>query len=90
MHRGRLLTVVKATFVDPEGTTFERDVVRHPGAVAVVAITDDGSLVLVRQFRAAIGRWILEIPAGTRDVAEEPEEETGASSERRPATRPAS
>jgi 8-oxo-dGTP pyrophosphatase MutT (NUDIX family) len=76
VHRGRLLTVVKAHFVDPEGTPFERDVVRHPGAVAVVAVTDDASVVLVRQFRAAIGRAILEIPAGTRDVDGEPEEDT--------------
>jgi 8-oxo-dGTP pyrophosphatase MutT (NUDIX family) len=74
--RGYLLTVVEGTFEAPDGTRFERDIVRHPGAVAVVALTDGGGVVLVRQYRAAVDRWILEIPAGTRDVADEPAEET--------------
>ena len=56
----------------PTATPFERDVVRHPGAVAVVAVTDDGTVVLVRQYRPALDRWILEIPAGTCDVDGEP------------------
>ncbi len=65
-----------ATFTAPDGTRFERDIVRHPGAVAVVAVTDDGAVVLVRQYRASVDRWILEIPAGTRDVDGEPAAET--------------
>jgi 8-oxo-dGTP pyrophosphatase MutT (NUDIX family) len=76
VHRGRIITVVRATFVDPDGTTFERDVVRHPGAVAVVAVTDAGAVVLVQQYRPAVDRWILEIPAGTCDVPGEPNEVT--------------
>ena len=48
--------------------------VRHPGAVAVVAITDDDTVVLVQQFRAAIDGWLLELPAGTCDVEGEPAE----------------
>ena len=51
---------------------------RHPGAVAVVAVTEDQAVVLVRQYRAAVDRWILEIPAGTRDVDGEPAAETAA------------
>ena len=66
----------RATFVGPDGAAFTRDVVRHPGAVAVVAVTDGGSVVLVRQFRPAINQWVLEIPAGTRDVEDEPIEDT--------------
>ena len=50
--------------------------VRHPGAVAVVAISDDRSVVLVRQYRPALDQWILEIPAGTCDVAGEEAEVT--------------
>ena len=55
----------RATFLDPDGEPFDRDVVRHPGAVAVVAVTDDGAVVLVRQYRPAVDRWLLEVPAGT-------------------------
>jgi 8-oxo-dGTP pyrophosphatase MutT (NUDIX family) len=76
VHRGWAISLVKATFVDPDGVPFERDIVRHPGAVAVVAVTGDGAVVLVRQYRPALDEWILEIPAGTCDVAGEPEAET--------------
>jgi ADP-ribose pyrophosphatase len=74
VHRGWCIRLQRATFLDPEGVPFERDIVRHPGAVAVVAVTDDGSVVLVRQYRPPVDRWLLEVPAGTRDVdGEEPE-----------------
>jgi len=76
VHRGWAITVTKSTFVDPDGVPFERDIVRHPGAAAVVAVTDAGTVVLVRQYRPALDEWILEIPAGTCDVAGEPEDET--------------
>jgi ADP-ribose pyrophosphatase len=76
VHRGWVITLARAFFVDPDGVAFERDVIRHPGAVAVVAITDDDSVVLVRQYRPALDRWILEVPAGTRDVEDEPEATT--------------
>jgi ADP-ribose pyrophosphatase len=68
--------VVEATFSAPDGTEFTRDIVRHPGAVAVVAVTDTSDVLLVRQYRGAIDRELLEIPAGTRDVDGEPPEET--------------
>ncbi len=71
--RGWVITLNRAGFLDPNGVAFERDVVRHPGAVAVVAVTDDASVVLVRQYRPALDRWILEIPAGTCDVVGEPD-----------------
>jgi 8-oxo-dGDP phosphatase len=76
VRRGWFISVVRATFVDPGGVPFERDIVRHPGAVAVVAVTDDDAVVLARQFRPAINQWILEIPAGTCDVKGEPPEVT--------------
>jgi len=47
------------------------DVVRHPGAAAVLPVTPDGDVILVRQFRPAIRRWLVEIPAGLLDVREE-------------------
>lgn len=56
----------------PSGAMAERDVVRHPGAVAVVALTDDGRVCVVRQYRAAVDRVTVEIPAGKLDPGEDP------------------
>lgn len=73
---GHVISVYRSTFRAPDGEEFTREVVRHPGAVSVVPLTDDGDVVLVRQYRAALDRFLLEIPAGKRDVAGEPPEET--------------
>ncbi|RMH73114.1 MAG: NUDIX hydrolase [Actinomyces sp.] len=70
VHRGRILTLVHRRVHDPEGQVHDRDVVHHPGAVAVVPVVD-GEVVLVRQYRAALDADLLEIPAGLRDVAGE-------------------
>jgi ADP-ribose pyrophosphatase len=73
IHRGHVISVGVGTFVAPDGTEFERDVVHHPGAVSVVPLLDDGTVILVRQYRAPLEIDLLEIPAGKRDVAgEEP------------------
>ncbi|MCU1373218.1 MAG: hypothetical protein JWO68_504 [Actinomycetia bacterium] len=76
-YRGPFLTVVGATFETPEGERFQREFLRHIGAVAVVAVVD-GEAVLVRQFRAAVGRDLLEIPAGLLDVEGEDREAAAA------------
>jgi 8-oxo-dGTP pyrophosphatase MutT (NUDIX family) len=73
---GWRIDVTEARFAAPDGTEFTRDIIRHPGAVAVVPLTDNGEVLLVRQYRGAIDRHILEIPAGTRDVDGEPPHET--------------
>jgi 8-oxo-dGTP pyrophosphatase MutT (NUDIX family) len=54
----------------------EREVIHHPGSVAIVALTGDDHVVMVRQIREAVRDRILEIPAGIRDVEGEPPEET--------------
>jgi ADP-ribose pyrophosphatase len=74
--RGWRISVAEARFVDPDGTEFRRDIVRHPGAVAVVPVTAASEVLLVRQFRGSVNRALLEIPAGTRDVEDEPPAET--------------
>ncbi len=76
--QGRFISVRRATFLDPDGVPFERDIVRHPGAVAIVAVTAAGRqrVVLVQQYRPPVDRWLLEIPAGTCDVEGEPPDET--------------
>lgn len=72
IYRGHVISVGVGQFSAPDGATFDRDVVHHPGAVSVVALDADGEVVLVRQYRAAIDGDLLELPAGKRDVADEP------------------
>jgi ADP-ribose pyrophosphatase len=76
--QGHHFTVMTARFRGPAGEEFERDIVHHPGAVAVVALHEDRSVTLVRQFRAALDHHLLELPAGLRDVHGEPEARTAA------------
>jgi ADP-ribose pyrophosphatase len=68
IHRGRYLEFRVDTIVRADGTTGTRDVVGHPGAIAVLAVDDVGRLLLVRQWRIPAERAMLEIPAGTLDV----------------------
>lgn len=69
---GGFFRIVTATFVGPNGFTFEREVVRHPGAVCAVPLEDDRRhVIMIRQYRAAVGRSLLELPAGKRDVEDE-------------------
>ena len=74
--RAWLFRVDRLHLVDPAGTPFERIVIRHPGAVTVVPAHDDGTVTLVRQYRAAVDAMVLEIPAGTRDKVGESAEDT--------------
>lgn len=67
IHQGAVVGFYEGTFEGPDGSRFERDVVRHPGAVSVVPVDGD-EVVLVRQYRAPIDAVVLEIPAGKRDV----------------------
>ena len=67
LHEGYVITLATATFEGPAGEVMERDVVHHPGAVAVVAV-DGGEVVLVRQYRPVMEREMLEIPAGKLDI----------------------
>lgn len=60
--------------VEPSGMTVEREVLRHPGAAVLLAVTADRRVVLVRQYRHAAGETMLEAPAGTIDPGESPEE----------------
>lgn len=76
VYDGYAMRVVVGTFAGPDGDTFTRDIIRHPGAVAVLPLHDDGTVTLVRQYRAPIDALLLEIPAGIRDVTDEPREDT--------------
>jgi nudix-type nucleoside diphosphatase (YffH/AdpP family) len=76
VHQGYIWHVVVGTFVSPSGETFSRDIVRSPGAVAAVPLLFDAegtpSVVLVRQYRPAYDDYVIEIPAGMRDIEGEP------------------
>ena len=74
--RGRRIRVAVLEVEAPDGERFEREVVHHPGAVAMVPLHEDGTVTLVHQFRAAVDDTMWEIPAGMRDVADELPEDT--------------
>ena len=71
--KAKVFRLVRSTFEGPDGGRFERHIVHHPGAVAVVPLHDDGTVSLVRQYRVALEDELLELPAGTRDVRGEDE-----------------
>jgi 8-oxo-dGTP pyrophosphatase MutT (NUDIX family) len=70
--RGRLVTLRTDKVRMPAGELAERDVVVHPGAVAVLALDDAQQVLVIRQYRHPVGRLLWEIPAGLRDVSGEP------------------
>ena len=83
--RGRIFDVLEESIQLPSGRRQKLAIVDHPGAVAVAALDADGRLLVVRQYRHAVGAWMVEIPAGRMEAGEDPlaaarrelEEETG-------------
>jgi 8-oxo-dGTP pyrophosphatase MutT (NUDIX family) len=72
VYEGRIITLRKDVVAMPGGGTSVREVVHHPGAVAVVAIDDQDRVVMLRQYRHPVGEYLWELPAGLRDVDGEP------------------
>lgn len=86
VHKGAILDMYEDTIQTPNGKTAKWDYLHHKGAAAVVPVMEDGKILMVRQYRNALDRYTLEIPAGAVDAADEPgivcasrelEEETG-------------
>ena len=71
---GRLLHLRVDDVRLPSGRSSVREVIEHPGSVAILPITADGDILLIRQYRYAVGREMLEIPAGLLEPGETPEE----------------
>ena len=69
---GNFLKVVRDTVRLPDGGSATREYIRHPGAVCIVGLTDDGQVVLERQWRHPVGRVMVELPAGKLDAGEAP------------------
>ena len=76
VYEGRVITLRRDTVAMPGGGDSVREVVHHPGAVAVLALDEDGNVVLLRQYRHPVGRHLWELPAGLRDEDGEPPLET--------------
>lgn len=57
----------------PDGKKAKREIVKHPGAVAILALTNDKRIILVKQYRKALERSLIEIPAGKQEAGEQPE-----------------
>lgn len=74
VYHGRVFDVLRERVQYPDGRIADVDLVRHAGAVAILPMDADGNLVLIRQYRHAIGAMFLEIPAGSLEAGEEPED----------------
>lgn len=73
LYHGKVLALDLDEVVEPGGVRARREVVRQPGSVACLAVHDDGRVVLVRQWRHAVGAAVWELPAGRLDPGETPE-----------------
>ncbi len=71
VYEGQFLRVFEDTVRCPDGHVAPREYLRHPGAVAVVPLLDDGRIVMERQFRYPLGRSFIEFPAGKIDAGED-------------------
>ncbi len=72
IHRGKVFTLLQETVSLPNGVTAQLEVIRHPGAAAVVPLLDDSTVIMITQYRHAVGSVIWEIPAGTFSPGESP------------------
>lgn len=72
IFQGKVISLQVDTVILPNGSRATREIVRHPGAVAVLAVTDDDKVILVRQFRKPCSRTLVEIPAGKLEPGEQP------------------
>ncbi|OYP37271.1 NUDIX hydrolase [Rhodopirellula sp. MGV] len=69
--KGARFNVERLMLQGDDGKLYPREVVRHPGAVVLLPILDDGSVVMIDNTRATVGETLLELPAGTREAGEE-------------------
>ncbi len=72
IHDGRIIRLEIDRVTLPSGHTIDMEVVRHPGSVVLLPVPSTGSIILIRQYRYSIDRWIWELPAGTLKPDEDP------------------
>jgi ADP-ribose pyrophosphatase len=73
VHKGRILELDIDVVKLPTGHTVDMEVVRHPGSVVLIPIPEPGTIILIRQYRYTIDRWIWELPAGSVKPKEDPD-----------------
>lgn len=74
VYEGKIVNLRVDTVELPDKKYSKREIIEHPGSVGIVAITNDGDMILVKQFRKAVEKKLLEIPAGKIEINEEPRE----------------
>jgi ADP-ribose diphosphatase len=72
IYEGRVFTIQVESVTLPGGHTLDVEVVRHPGSVVLLPMNEQGEIILVRQYRHAIGKWLWELPAGSLNRGEIP------------------
>ena len=83
VHKGRIIQVEIDVVKLPSGHTIDMEIVRHPGSVVLLPIPEPGKIILIRQYRYTIDRWIWELPAGSLKPDEDPDAGCGARMRRR-------
>lgn len=73
IYRGKLINVDVNEVALRDGVLVQREIVRTNGAVVIVPLTGEGGVRLVRQFRAAADKWVIELPAGSLEIGEDPD-----------------
>lgn len=74
VHKGRIIQLEIDVVKLPTGHTVDMEIVRHPGSVVLIPIPKPGSIILIRQYRYTIDRWIWELPAGSLKPHEDPDQ----------------
>ena len=74
LYQGKRFRVVRAVQDMPDGSRHEREIIAHPGAVAILPLDEQGRVCLIENYRVAAGRALYELPAGTLEPGEPPEE----------------
>ena len=74
IHQGRIFQVEIDVVKLPTGHTVDMEIVRHPGSVVLLPIPEPGKIILIRQYRYTIDKWIWELPAGSLKPKEDPDQ----------------
>ena len=74
VYRGRIIQVELDVVKLPSGHTVDMEIIRHPGSVVLLPVPTPGSIILIRQYRYTIDKWIWELPAGSLKPGENPDE----------------
>ena len=74
VHKGRIIEVDIDVVRLPTGHTVDMEIVRHPGSVVLLPIPEPGKIILIRQYRYTIDKWIWELPAGSLKPREDPDQ----------------